>query len=146
MRAWPSTGEVIEVRNPYGVPLPLVDLGYSLATGGGQPFASGKAEAAGTVPARGARTIQVPVSLDFARMLGLVQGLRPGKVLPYEAALELSVDAPGVGPLSLPLRKSGSLPIPAPPGLAMKDFRWQEAAARTLAVYRSLLPPEALPR
>jgi LEA14-like dessication related protein len=119
----------VEIRNPYALPLPLTDMAYELAFAGKPALLSGKAPAAGTVPARASRTIGVPVALSFARLFELGQEFRPGRLLPFEAALELSVDAPGVGPIALPLRRRGELPIPAVPGLALQSFRWENVSA-----------------
>ncbi len=124
----------VAVDNPYGVPLPLTDLRYGLSSGNSaQPFAQGKANVAGTIPAKGSRTLQVPVTLDFASVMGLVQGLRPGKLLPYQADLELSVDAPGVGLIGLPLRQSGQLPIPAVPKFDVSQLKWSELSLSRVA-------------
>ncbi|HEX9792626.1 MAG TPA: LEA type 2 family protein [Planctomycetota bacterium] len=108
----------VEIENPYSVALPLVNLGYALASGG-KSFLEGRAKLDGSVPAGGKRTIQVPAKLNFAGVLSALTGLKPGAVFPYAAQLDLSVDAPVVGRIGLPLETSGELPIPALPKLEM---------------------------
>lgn len=111
----------VAIANPYSVPLPLANLDYGLSSGGAS-FVSGAAKIEGSVPAHGSKTIQVPVDLVFADIVRAVSGVRPGKVVPYTADLKLGVDAPGIGPLSLPMRKSGEVPVPAVPRVAIKNI------------------------
>jgi LEA14-like dessication related protein len=113
----------VDVFNPYDVPLPLADLDYALASGG-DAFLSGRKAISGTVPARGTRTVSLPATVTFLKVLRAVEGVRPGQVLPYAAELGLSVRPPLGDPLRLPLRKEGKMPVPAPPGVAMPRVRW----------------------
>lgn len=115
----------VEVRNPYAVPLPLVDCGYALASEG-QPFLDGDVALEGTVPAQGSRRLSLPVSVDHLELLEALGGLRPGRSVPWEAELEFAVDAPGGQRLSFPLRRSGMLPVPAVPEVSLAKIRWSE--------------------
>ena len=58
-------------------------------------------------------------------MLGFLQDVRPGDVVPYQAAMGFSVDAPGVGPLRLPVKTQGELPVPAAPEVSVAGIDWQ---------------------
>lgn len=113
----------VEVSNPYSVPLPLTDLEYGLASGGNQ-FLTGKADVAGSIPAGGSKTITMPAVIRFTDALAVLKKVRPGQLVPYQADLDLSVDAPGVGPLSLPLSKEGELPVPAVPDVQVSSLKW----------------------
>lgn len=115
----------VEVSNPYAVPLPLVNLDYALATGGTK-FLSGNADVQGSIPAKGSRTIKVPAGVTFAGLLNTIKGVKPGSVIPYTADLGLAVDAPAVGRLNLPIRKSGELPIPTVPTIELAGVDWKE--------------------
>jgi len=115
----------IDVGNPYAVPLPLANIDYGLASQG-QVFLSGKADLQGTIPAKGHKTISVPARVNYAELLKTIQGIRPGSVLPYQAELGLSVDAPGVGPLRLPLKQQGQLPVPALPDVSVSEIKWSK--------------------
>jgi LEA14-like dessication related protein len=124
----------VEISNPYGVPLPLSNLDYSLASGGGGPFLAGKAELQETIPAKGSRVVGLPLQVGFAQVFEKVSGIKPGGVVPYTANLTLSVDAPVVGTMSLLMTKAGSLPVPAPPEVAVEGIQFNtltmsEAAA-----------------
>lgn len=115
----------IEVINPYSVPLPLTSLSYDLSSRG-SPFLTGAAPIAGAVPARGSRTITLPARVRFADLFSALSGVRPGQVVPYDAGLTLSVNAPGVGPIELPLRQRGQLPVPNLPEVTLAGVQWRE--------------------
>lgn len=106
----------VEVTNPYEVPLPLVDLAYSL-TSGRQRILKGAADLQGTIPALSSKVLTLPVEVSFADVLGFAEGARPGATIPYDAAAELSVDAPLLGRIPIPLGKKGELRLPLIPGL-----------------------------
>ena len=111
----------VEVSNPYGVSLPLVELGYAVGSGG-QRIVEGTAKPSGAVPANGTRVIQIPAGIEFASLMSAVKGVRPGSVVPYTADLNLGVDAPVVGRMDLPLSHSGELPVPAAPEVSLAAF------------------------
>lgn len=113
----------VKVNNPYSVPLPLVNADYELASRAAQ-FLSGKADLQGTVPARGSKVVSLPAKIDYRGLLGALEGVRPGQVLPYTADLALSVDAPAVGALRLPMKKEGKIPVPAAPDVSVEEVRW----------------------
>ena len=115
----------VEVTNPYSLPLPLSDLAYSLSTGD-KPFLSGTARTAGTIPASQARVLQLPAKIAFTDLFRTASGIRPGSVVPYTATMELSVDAPAVGKIALPLKKSGELPVPAVPEIELSSITWNK--------------------
>ncbi|MCY2951559.1 MAG: LEA type 2 family protein [Planctomycetota bacterium] len=114
----------VEVSNPYAVALPLTNVEYSLASGGAA-FLTGKAETQGTVPAKATKVFTVPAKVDFAGLLSSVNGITPGAVVPYQAKVTLSADAPGVGVITLPLSKTGELPVPALPSIELSELQWQ---------------------
>lgn len=112
-----------EVRNPYAVQLPVPNVEFNLKTKG-EPFLSGKAEIQGMIPAASAKVLPLPVSVRFVEVMRVLSEVRPGSVVPYDALLTLSVNAPAIGPLSLPITKSGELPIPTAPGIDVAAVRW----------------------
>jgi len=118
----------VEIRNPYSVPLPLLNLEYDLATEAGKPFIAGVAEMSGTVPAGGRRTVQLPANITFARLLETADDLKPGDVVSYDANLTMAVDAPGIGRMALPMRKTGKVPVPAVPNIELATITWDKLA------------------
>ncbi len=115
----------VEVENPYTTDLPLVDLSYGLSSGG-KELLSGLASVAGSIPASGSRTLEVPAKVTFQSLLDVLSNVRPGQLLPYEANLGLKLDAPVTGPIELPVATSGDLPIPAVPDLKVGGIRVDE--------------------
>lgn len=120
----------VEVSNPYQAPLPLTSLDYVLGSGGRQIVAGafdGGELGASTIPARGSKVLSVPAGVKFADLLGALEGVRPGAVVPYTADIGLSVDAPAVGRVELPrMKKEGQVPVPAVPEVAVESVRWDE--------------------
>lgn len=114
----------VDVKNPYTAPLPLVNIAYGLSTGTTK-FLDGQADVQGSVPAKGSKTVQLPATVTFAGLLQTVSTLRPGALVPYTADLGLSVDAPGAGRLTLPMKKQGELPIPTVPSVSLESVNWK---------------------
>lgn len=127
----------VEINNPYAVALPLSNIDYALSTGGAS-VVSGKAKLSDSIPAKGSRTITLPVNLIFADLLKAGGNVKAGQVLPYVADLSLSVDAPGVGNIALPMSKKGDVPVPAVPTIALQSVTYDSlsltSAAATLKV------------
>ena len=114
----------IDVTNPYSFDIPLANLDYALSSEGAQ-FLDGQADLQGTsIPARGSRTVPVPVSVTFASLLKLLQKVTPGEVVPYESNLKLWLDVPNAGPLGIPLNFSGNVPVPALPEVELGEVKW----------------------
>jgi LEA14-like dessication related protein len=104
----------VEVENPYAASLPLIDLGYSL-TSGGQKFLEGTLKPTGSIPAHGKQVIQIPATVPFSSLYAALKGVKPGAIVPYTADFRLGVDVPVLGRIDVPLSKSGELPVPAVP-------------------------------
>lgn len=120
----------VEVNNPYPVALPLVNLKYALSSGGStQPFVSGTADVQGSVPANSTRTLAIPAKVVFSQLLQVLGDVKPGSVVPYDASLTMSVNAPQVGALDLPLKHQGQLPIPTIPVVSLAGVQWQGLTA-----------------
>lgn len=114
----------VDVKNPYAAPLPLVNVSYGLSSKGSK-FLDGSADVQGSVPAKGSKTIQLPATITFASLMQSVQGVKLGSVVPYTAEMGLSVDAPAVGRLTLPIKKEGELPIPTAPSVELASVQWK---------------------
>lgn len=108
----------VEIENHYPVALPLTNFDYRLSSGA-EKFLSGNAESQAAVPAKSSRTVTLPAKINYIGMLKALKGVRPGSTIPYGAELGLSVDAPGLGVIRLPLRKEGELVLPTITGADM---------------------------
>ena len=111
----------VEVDNPYPVALPLMNLDYGLSSGA-EPFLNGNAELQTTVPAKSKKTVSLPVNINYLDMLKALKGIRPGSKIPYKADLGLSVDAPALGLMRLPLKKEGEIVLPTVSDINVKDI------------------------
>ncbi|MHC5022355.1 MAG: LEA/WHy family protein [Planctomycetota bacterium] len=126
----------VEVSNPYSVALPLADLDYALSSRGHQ-LMSGEAALDGSIPARDARVVPIPVQVSVPSVLASLETARPGSVIPYDAELGLSLTPPGTDPIRVPLRHAGELPLPTLPRVELVRVGWQrltfdEAAAELM--------------
>jgi len=111
----------VEVENPYGTALPLIDLAYSL-TSGGSKFLEGTVTPTGSIPAHGKQVLQIPATVPFSSLLAALKGVKPGAVVPYTADFRIGIDAPVLGRLDVPLSKSGELPVPAVPQVQLTSL------------------------
>lgn len=111
----------VEVENPYAASLPLIDLGYSL-TSGGRKFLEGTVRPTGSIPARGRQVIQLPATVQFSSLFATLKGVKPGAIVPYTADFRIGVNAPVLGRLGIPLSKSGELPVPAVPQVELTSL------------------------
>ena len=102
----------VQVDNPYTAALPLTNLDYALSSQG-QSFLTGTADVQGSVPAGGSKVIAVPVRINYLDLVNAVKGARPGGSIPYKADLGLSVNAPLLGNLRVPMSREGELAIPS---------------------------------
>ena len=111
----------VEVNNPYPVALPLMNMDYGLSSGD-EPFLNGNAELQTTVPAKSKKIVSLPAKINYLDMLKALNGIRPGSKIPYKADLGLSVDAPVLGLLRLPLKKEGEIVLPTASDVSAKDI------------------------
>ena len=101
----------VTVENPNEVGLPLAHLDYKLIRQGAA-FLTGEAPLEGEIPAKGSRTLAIPARVGYRELLGALEGVRPGEAVPYEAQAGLTVQAPVVGAIRVPMRREGSFVLP----------------------------------
>ena len=101
----------VNVVNHYAVTVPLTGFRYSV-TSAGRTFLAGSSEARINLPANGQRAVALPVTIDYLGALKTLSNVKPGAVIPYEAKLDLTVQTPRLGPLTLALDHAGDLTLP----------------------------------
>jgi len=111
----------VEVSNPYGVSLPLLDVNYVLGSGK-QQLLAGSIKPSGSVPPNGSSVVQLPARLDLAAVVTTLPGVKPGAVVPYTAEIVVIVEPPLLGEMKLPLKRSGEIPVPAVPEITLTSF------------------------
>ena len=114
----------VEIENPYDVDLPLLKMDYSLASGSSRLFA-GKTDVASTIPANASRVVSLPASIAYSDLVKAFKGFKPGQPIPYSAEMGLSVKAPAVGNIRLPLNKTGELNVPQMPDI-IDSVNWRD--------------------
>jgi LEA14-like dessication related protein len=112
----------VELGNPYAVALPLVDMDYTVKTGGKQ-LASGAAKTATVIPAGESKVLTLPVNIKYMDLVKALGGVRPGSEVDYEAAVELGLDTPAFGRMQLPISRTGKVTVPTIPKAGDVDWK-----------------------
>jgi LEA14-like dessication related protein len=118
----------VDVKNPYSVDLPLLNMDYGVNSGATTLF-TGTADIASSIPAKGTKTVSLPAKISYTDLVRAFTGYKAGSAIPYNATLGLSFDAPVLGKTRLPLSKTGELTVP---NLAdLKNVDWQKLINKT---------------
>ncbi|KAI4364766.1 hypothetical protein MLD38_020819 [Melastoma candidum] len=112
------------IKNPNPVPIPLVDINY-LIDSDGRKLVSGLIPDAGTIHAHGEETINIPVTLIYDDIKSTYDDIKPGSIIPYKIRVELLIDVPVFGRLTLPLEKTGEIPVPYKPDIDVEKIRFE---------------------
>ncbi|XP_010277854.1 PREDICTED: uncharacterized protein LOC104612204 [Nelumbo nucifera] len=112
------------ITNPNPVPIPLIDINY-LIESDGRKLVSGLIPDAGTIHAHGSETVKVPVTLIYDDIKSTYDDIKPGSIIPYKIKVDLIVDVPVFGRLTLPLEKTGEIPIPYKPDIDLEKIHFE---------------------
>lgn len=112
------------IKNPNPVPIPLIDIDY-LIESDGRKLLSGLIPDAGTIHAHGEETVKIPVSLIYDDIKSTYADIEPGSIIPYRIKIDLIVDVPVFGRLTLPLEKTGEIPIPYKPDIDLEKIHFE---------------------
>ncbi|KAJ7547064.1 hypothetical protein O6H91_08G067100 [Diphasiastrum complanatum] len=113
----------ILISNPNPIPIPLVDIEY-LIESDGRKLISGTIPDAGTIHAHGSETIKIPMTLIYQDIKDTYDDIKPGEVIPYRIKVNLIADVPVFGRLTLPLEKTGTIPVPYKPDVDIDKVEW----------------------
>ncbi|KAL0711292.1 hypothetical protein Bca4012_018270 [Brassica carinata] len=113
------------VKNPNPVPIPLIDIDY-LIDSDGRKLVSGLIPDAGTIKAHGEETVKIPLTLIYDDIKSTYNDINPGMIIPYRIKVDLIVDVPVLGRLTLPLEKRGEIPIPKKPNVDIEKIKFQK--------------------
>ncbi|KAL6578214.1 hypothetical protein OROMI_010542 [Orobanche minor] len=113
------------VKNPNPVPIPLIDIDY-LIESDGRKLVSGLIPDAGTIHAHGSETVKIPICLIYDDIKSTYADIKPGSIIPYRVKVDLIVDVPVFGRLTLPLEKKGEIPIPYKPDIEIDKIRFDK--------------------
>ncbi|GLT89324.1 hypothetical protein SLE2022_073100 [Rubroshorea leprosula] len=122
------------IKNPNPVPIPLIDINY-LIESDGRKLISGLIPDAGTIHAHGEETVKIPVTLIYDDIKNTYDDIKPGSIIPYRIKVDLIVDVPVFGRLTLPLEKTGEIPVPYKPDIDVEKIHFQRfSLEETVAV------------
>jgi len=114
----------IDVQNPNVFEIPVNGAAYKLSLSGIQVI-EGEASSSGSIPAKGALPVTVPVRLQFEQILQAEKEiLKSGGNVPFDldGALEFSAGKLSLGKtIKVPLHFSGTLPLRDAVTHAMRD-------------------------
>ncbi|EFJ38293.1 hypothetical protein SELMODRAFT_437238 [Selaginella moellendorffii] len=120
------------IRNPNPVPIPLVDIEY-LIESDGRKLVSGTIPDAGTIHAHGSETVKIPLTLIYKDIEDTYDDIKPGAVIPYRAKVALLIDVPVFGRITIPLEKTGEIPIPYKPDVDVDSVEWDRLSLEETA-------------
>lgn len=112
------------IKNPNPVPIPLIDINY-LIESDGRKLISGLIPDAGTIHAHGEETVKIPVHLIYDDIKSTYDDIKPGSIIPYRIKVDLIVDVPIFGRLTLPVEKTGEIPIPYKPDIDLEKIKFE---------------------
>jgi LEA14-like dessication related protein len=101
----------VEIENHYPLTVPLLGFKYSVSSAG-RLFLSGSSEVRINLPGDSRRTVALPAQIDYLQSLKILGAIQPGATIPYAAEVDLKVETPRLGPITLPLTRSGQLTLP----------------------------------
>ncbi|KAI3886143.1 hypothetical protein MKW92_013873 [Papaver armeniacum] len=112
------------VTNPNPIPIPLIDINY-LVESDGRKLVSGLIPDAGTIHAHGSETIKIPLRLIYDDIRATYAEIKSGSIIPYRIKVDLIVDVPVFGRLTLPIEKTGEIPIPLKPDVDLDKIKFE---------------------
>lgn len=101
----------VQIVNHYSAELPLRRFSYTVSSQG-QRFMAGSAALDIRIPVAGSQTVSLPARIDYANTLRRLGGARPGAMVSYEAAVDLVIEAPRFGTITLLLDNTGTTTLP----------------------------------
>lgn len=106
----------VDIVNHYPETVPLRSFRYAVSSAG-TPFLSGTAEVRINLLPGVQRTVSLPVRIDYLEAIKNLANVGPGATIPYEAQLDVTVETPRLGTLTLPVSRAGQLALPAVPSV-----------------------------
>lgn len=113
------------ITNPNPIPIPLIDINY-LIESDGRKLVSGLIPDAGTIHAHGSETVKIPVTLIYNDIKSTYHDIKPGSIIPYRVKVDLIVDVPIFGRITLPLEKTGEIPVPYKPDIDVEKIHFDK--------------------
>uniref|UniRef100_A0A6V7QYD0 Water stress and hypersensitive response domain-containing protein n=1 Tax=Ananas comosus var. bracteatus TaxID=296719 RepID=A0A6V7QYD0_ANACO len=71
-------------------------------------------------------TVKIPVVLIYDDIKSTYKDIEPGSIIPYKIRVALIVDVPILGRLTLPLEKTGEIPVPYKPDVDVEKIKFEK--------------------
>jgi LEA14-like dessication related protein len=135
---------IFTIENPNTVGIDLAKLEYALVLEG-KPFAQGATDAALHVPPSKTGELTVPLTLSFGQMVDGLQAIFKHTSIAYAMKTQLTFET-SVGPTSVPVEATGTLPVPRLPrfSLAGVELASLTPTGATLEVGLAIANPNEL--
>ncbi|KAF5731757.1 hypothetical protein HS088_TW18G00442 [Tripterygium wilfordii] len=101
----------VSVKNPYGAPLPICEISYSLKSSS-RVIASGTIPDPGSLKASDTTMLNVPVKVSHSILVSLARDIGADWDIDYELEIGLTIDLPVVGNFTIPLSTKGEIKLP----------------------------------
>nr|AAF64451.1 late-embryogenesis abundant protein [Euphorbia esula] len=101
----------VSVNNPYGHPLPVCEVSYTLKSDG-REIAKGTMADPGSLKASGTTELIVPVGVPHSIIVSLVKDVAKDWDIDYELQVGLTIDLPVIGNFTIPLNTKGEVKLP----------------------------------
>ncbi|XP_059311122.1 desiccation protectant protein Lea14 homolog [Lycium ferocissimum] len=101
----------VAVKNPYSVPIPIMEIDYVLKSAG-RVIASGRIPDPGNIKANDSTMLDVPVKVPHNVLVSLVRDIGGDWDVDYTLELGLIIDLPVIGNITIPLSYSGEYKLP----------------------------------
>ena len=120
--SWQKADMVLnfKLKNPYPVAIGVAGYEWDMKVSS-KPFLSGQHKKGVNVGANKASTIPLPFTLKFADLISRIADAKEKAEVPYEVKGKISINSP-IGPISLPLKASGKLPVLEKPTVRLKTI------------------------
>ncbi len=112
---------VLNIDNPHPVGLEIPAVNWDLDLGGAD-FLNGVKDTPISLKAQGVAPVRVPVDVKWKNIFDVVQGAKGKDNVPYIFGGDVKVNTP-VGPLKVPFKHEGDLPVLHLPKVSLKALR-----------------------
>ncbi|KAF3944273.1 hypothetical protein CMV_029243 [Castanea mollissima] len=103
---------------------PYSNMAHQPGSCDGRKLISGLIPDAGTLKPHDEDTVKIPVTLIFDDIKNIYADIKPGSIIPYRIKVDLLVDVPVFGRITLPLEKTGEIPIPYKPDIDIEKIKF----------------------
>lgn len=132
----------VENPNPFALHLLSYDYGFNI---NGNSFVQGTQEEGLSIDASQTSTIHIPVQLNFVELYNLFGSFKGEDEADYTLATDLTFNLPVLGATTIPLKKTGTIPLIKLPKISVSGLEIKEMGLSgvDLALHLNLKNPNA---